>query len=444
MPLAWRTTPLTSCTSRESHARLAAALAERIPTLFEPTGPANCRRACDKRRPLHGRRHFNPENDFWRLIEKLVDLFLLSVFWLVCSLPVFTLGPATAALYRTVARCIRGSERKSWSLFFVPSGKISRLALTTLVVVAVGAVLFVLYTLLYQTASLNRAGYILFMAYYLFLLLPLGLLCYLFPVLSQFEFGVGGLLSNCAKLAIAHLPSTIALALLLYAALTVCLNFFLAIAVTPALLALLHSLLLERIFAPTSASSWEKMTMTKTACRIHASTGCFLFLFLRQQLIEFRHKGADVLKLPVHRREADIGHLVHLSQPVHHQLPNLRRGDLPVHVVLENLLNFVGNLLQLSKGHRALLTGPDHAVEQLAFVKCLAAAILLDDHQRQTLHGLIGCKPLMARQALPAAADTGPSSEGRESTTLLSGWAQYGHFMVSCPLCFILSYDGSL
>ena len=29
-----------------------------------------------------------------------------------------------------------------------------------------------------------------------------------------------------------------------------CLNFFLAIAVTPALLALLHSLLLERIFAP--------------------------------------------------------------------------------------------------------------------------------------------------------------------------------------------------
>ena len=39
-------------------------------------------------------------------------------------------------------------------------------------------------------------------------------------------------------------------ALLLYAALTVCLNFFLAIAVTPALLALLHSLLLERIFAP--------------------------------------------------------------------------------------------------------------------------------------------------------------------------------------------------
>ncbi len=102
---------------------------------------------------------FNPENDFWRLIEKLVDLFLLSVYWLVCSLPVFTLGPATAALYRTVARCIRGSERKSWSLFFRTFRENFKVgALTTLVVVAVGAVLFVLYTLLYQTASLNRAA----------------------------------------------------------------------------------------------------------------------------------------------------------------------------------------------------------------------------------------------------------------------------------------------
>ena len=193
---------------------------------------------------------FNPENDFWRLIEKLVDLFLLSVFWLVCSLPVFTLGPATAALYRTVARCIRGSERKSWSLFFRTFRENFKVgALTTLVVVAVGAVLFVLYTLLYQTASLNRAGYILFMAYYVFLLLPLGLLCYLFPVLSQFEFGVGGLLSNCAKLAIAHL---------LYdrlGAAAVCRPDGVSQLLPghrshPRLLALLHSLLLERILRP--------------------------------------------------------------------------------------------------------------------------------------------------------------------------------------------------
>ena len=33
---------------------------------------------------------FNPDNDIWRFTAKLVDLFLLSVFWLVCSIPLFT------------------------------------------------------------------------------------------------------------------------------------------------------------------------------------------------------------------------------------------------------------------------------------------------------------------------------------------------------------------
>ena len=71
---------------------------------------------------------FNPENDFWRLIEKLVDLFLLSVFWLVCSLPVFTLGPATAASTAQWRAVSAAASARAGACFFVPSGKISRLA----------------------------------------------------------------------------------------------------------------------------------------------------------------------------------------------------------------------------------------------------------------------------------------------------------------------------
>ena len=194
---------------------------------------------------------FNPDNDLWRITGKLVDLFLLSVFWLVCSIPLFTLGPATAALYHTVVRCIRGDGRDSWTLFFRTFRANFRVgALASLVVLAAGAFLFFLYSLLYQTAAYSRAGYVLFMAYYVFLLLPLGLLCYLFPTLSRFELGVRGLLSTCAKLSIAHLPTTAALALLLYGTLYVCLNVPVAAAVLPAVLALAHSLLLERVFAP--------------------------------------------------------------------------------------------------------------------------------------------------------------------------------------------------
>lgn len=42
---------------------------------------------------------FNPENRFWMFMEKLMNLCIVSVMWLLCSLPVITIGAATTALF---------------------------------------------------------------------------------------------------------------------------------------------------------------------------------------------------------------------------------------------------------------------------------------------------------------------------------------------------------
>ena len=193
---------------------------------------------------------FNPDNWFYRSTEKLVDLVFLSVFWLIGCLPVVTIGPSTAALYNAAVRCIRGDERNSWGMFlrtFRAELKVG--VLTTLAVLPAVVLLVFLQGLLYQTAA-GPAGYVLWMGYQVFLLLPLGMASYLFPVLSRFTFRTGGLLLNCAKLAVAHLPSTAALGLLLGAAIWVCSFLPLLAVVLPAVLALVQSLLLERIFRP--------------------------------------------------------------------------------------------------------------------------------------------------------------------------------------------------
>ena len=195
---------------------------------------------------------FNPDNDLWRITGKLVDLFLLSVFWLVCSIPLFTIGPATSALYNTVVRCIRGNRRDSWTLFFRTFRDNLKVGvLTTLVVLAVGAALLFLHGLAYQMAATGTAESVFYLCYTFLLLLPLGVACYLFPVLSRFTFGVGGLLSNCARLAIVHLPSTLAMALELYLALELLLRIpFIALVSFSGVTALFQSFFLERIFAP--------------------------------------------------------------------------------------------------------------------------------------------------------------------------------------------------
>ncbi len=195
---------------------------------------------------------FNPEKGIWRWTGKLVDLMILSVFWLLCAVPVVTLGPASAALYRTVRACIRGNRRDSWSLFFRTFRENLKVGVpATLAVLAVGAALAFLHGLAYQMAAAGTAQSVFYLCYTFLLLLPLGVACYLFPVLSRFTFGVPGLLSNCARLAIVHLPATLAMALELYLALELLLRLpVIVLVLGPGVTALFQSWLLEPIFAP--------------------------------------------------------------------------------------------------------------------------------------------------------------------------------------------------
>ena len=61
---------------------------------------------------------FNPENTFWRWMAGLADILVLSVLWLLCSVPVVTVGAATAALYDACARGMRGGRGDAWRRFF--------------------------------------------------------------------------------------------------------------------------------------------------------------------------------------------------------------------------------------------------------------------------------------------------------------------------------------
>ena len=47
---------------------------------------------------------FNPENAVFRMINKLLDLMVLSLVWVVCCIPVVTAGAASSALYYAVVK----------------------------------------------------------------------------------------------------------------------------------------------------------------------------------------------------------------------------------------------------------------------------------------------------------------------------------------------------
>ena len=139
----------------------------------------------------------------------------MSLAWLVCSLPVVTIGPATAALYYAAVKSVRRGEGRVGQSFFHSFRENLKTGIpASAIAVAAG---FLLCNGMLLTRQMARAdsGWTAFcIAYGVLLLLPAGAACYLFPILSRFTFGVGGLFSASFLLSIRHLPSTVVLVLL--------------------------------------------------------------------------------------------------------------------------------------------------------------------------------------------------------------------------------------
>ena len=53
---------------------------------------------------------FNLDNPFWNSMDRVFDLFIANVLWLVCCLPVFTIGPSTAAFFYVLINMARGED----------------------------------------------------------------------------------------------------------------------------------------------------------------------------------------------------------------------------------------------------------------------------------------------------------------------------------------------
>ena len=51
---------------------------------------------------------FNFDNVFFRGMNKLVDCVYVSFLWLICCIPIFTIGASTSALYYTSRSEVEG------------------------------------------------------------------------------------------------------------------------------------------------------------------------------------------------------------------------------------------------------------------------------------------------------------------------------------------------
>lgn len=61
---------------------------------------------------------FNVDGFFNKLLSKLTDLLVLTILWIICSLPIFTIGAATTAAYTITLKMVKNEESYIFRSFF--------------------------------------------------------------------------------------------------------------------------------------------------------------------------------------------------------------------------------------------------------------------------------------------------------------------------------------
>jgi len=191
------------------------------------------------------------KNKLFILGGKLADLMILSALWLLCCLPVVTIGSSTAALYYSVNKRLGLKAEDNPSTLFFHSFKDNLkqgILLTIIYLVFCGFIVFDI-----SAANNGIAGFTLPEGYKMFayvLILPVAFtVFYIFPYISRYSNTIKNCLVNSFLLSASHIDHTFYLILMNAVTALACVFFPPAVLVLPALCALLSSKLIEKDFS---------------------------------------------------------------------------------------------------------------------------------------------------------------------------------------------------
>jgi len=198
-------------------------------------------------------------NKFIILAGHIADLMIISVLWIIFSLPVVTMGAATAAMYYATFHCVRNDEASPIGQFWhsfkdnLKQGTI----VTIIYLVYGGAVAFDIYAARNGIRGIQLPEFYEMAAYVL--LLPIAFtIAYIFPYISRYTNTIKGSLFNSFLFSATHFLNTVLLLLMAAASIFICYVFPPALLIVPALNALIGSLMIEKDFTQAEQNRIDK------------------------------------------------------------------------------------------------------------------------------------------------------------------------------------------
>ena len=156
---------------------------------------------------------FNYDNPIWRFVGRLGDMILLNVLWILCSLPIVTIGASTTALYYCTLKIVRNEDDGDIKMFF-KSFKLNFKQATIIWIPMLLLGMLLVFDFNFFGIALAGAGAarillqgitIAMMVIWIFVF------TYVWPLLSRFDNTVKNTVTNAAYMSIRYLGSTLSM-----------------------------------------------------------------------------------------------------------------------------------------------------------------------------------------------------------------------------------------
>lgn len=150
---------------------------------------------------------FRLDSPIMRVLSRLTDLLILNILWLLCALPIVTIGASSTALYKVSLRMIEKREGSSLfrDFFYALRAEWKPATAVWLILLIPAAILSVNLWLIFSGRLIGTAAVLILLVYPIFL----SELTYCFGYVAKFESTVRITLRNALLISLANLPCSI-------------------------------------------------------------------------------------------------------------------------------------------------------------------------------------------------------------------------------------------
>lgn len=154
---------------------------------------------------------FNYDNPVWRFIGKFFDVMILNLLWIICSLPIVTIGASTTAVYYVTLKLVRDEEGATIKAFFKSfKENFKQATVIWLIMLVAGCIIgFDLYFFLRVQTAPSTLRNVMMAVFIAFGVVYLGINLYVFPLQCRFYNPVKRTLFNAFFMSIRHFFQTL-------------------------------------------------------------------------------------------------------------------------------------------------------------------------------------------------------------------------------------------